>query len=263
MLTLSTAFERDLEIGIPLPEVYPTLTRGGVKFRRSQIIMVAGMPNACKSIFAMNLAAGCKVPTLYFSADTDDFTLRVRALAYLTGSTTEEVEAAMKHEEAKGYYLDLLSELDHIWWGFSPEPTPEDLQIELDAFVEVWGQYPELIVVDNLLNVTLDHDNEWSAMRRVMKLMAWWARTTSAAVLVLHHCQEGIEYDGPPPRKAIQGKLSQLPSLILTLAVDGGSLKVACVKNRHGKHDRSGELFDVLGINPAIMRVSDSLARVA
>jgi AAA domain len=257
--TLATAFSRNVEIGVPLPEVYPSLTRAGIKLRRSQVVMLAAQPGNAKSTFALNLAVALNVPTLYFSADTDDYTTSLRAAAALSGSRTADIERDIKDEAVKGYYEEVLNDLSNLWCCFTPEPTVDDMALELDAFQELFGSAPELIIVDNLVNVTMDSDNEWSAARKVMKLLMYWARTTHACVLVLHHCQESAEYPpgSPPPRRAIQGKLSQLQSLILTCAVDGNMFKIACVKNRHGPYDATGETYIALDMDLSRMQIKE------
>ena len=54
--------------------------------------MVAAAPNAGKSMFALVYAIKAKVPTLFFSADTDAATVMLRASAHLAGHTQETVE---------------------------------------------------------------------------------------------------------------------------------------------------------------------------
>lgn len=260
MLSLATAFEAEIDTGLPLPEVWPSLTRAGIRLRRSQVVMAAGQPNACKSIFATNIVAELKdVPTLYFSCDMDMATAGLRLAAHLSGKTVNEIEEETRDPAVAGYYSGLLAEADHLWWSFEPQPTPEQLALQLEAFCELFGAPPSLIVVDNLSDISPGGENEWAALRQLMKLFAYWARHTRACVLILHHTAEGPEYkpEVPQPRRAIQGKLSQKPALILTLAVEGDTFKVACVKDRHGPHDPSGKTYVSLDIDRARMTISE------
>jgi hypothetical protein len=258
LLTLATAFEKEIQAGAPLPEAYPTLTKAQIRFRASTVVMVAGVAGSNKSTLALNLAVRMDVPTLYYSADTDDFTVSLRLAALKSGRAWQDIEQELKIPDAREFYTDLLAETGNLWWSFEPEPSPEQMDTQLSAFVELFGDYPSLIVVDNLMNVSFDSENEWAGMRKLMKLFSFWARTTGACVLVLHHCAE-VDYDRRfcPPRRMIQGKLSHYPALVLTLDVDMDLLKVACVKNRHGKGDASGELFETLRLDAATMRVTD------
>ena len=47
--------------------------------------MIAGQPNAGKSLLALYMAVQMKVPTLYISADTDGYTTAIRSAAMVTG----------------------------------------------------------------------------------------------------------------------------------------------------------------------------------
>jgi hypothetical protein len=221
--------------------------------------MCAGQPNSCKSIFALNIVANLSVPTLYFSADMDMATAGLRLAAHLSGKRVNQIEEETRDPAAAGYYSELLGEADHLWWSFEAEPTPEQMALQLEAFHEFHGSPPSLIVIDNLSDVSPGGDNEWAAMRQVMKLLTFWAKTFHACVLVLLHTAEGPEYkpEFPQPRRAIQGKLSQKQSLILTLAVEDDSFRVACVKDRHGPHDPSGRTYTTLSIDRARMLISE------
>jgi hypothetical protein len=63
----------------------------------------------------------------------------------------------------------------------------------------------------------------------------------------------------PPARRAIHGKVSQLPSLIITLGYDPVEkmLRVAPVKNRSGPHTADGSEFATLFVNYAVCQISD------
>lgn len=259
MRSLAAAFEAEVDNGLPLPDVWPMLARSGVRLRRSQVVMAAGQPNSCKSIFALNIVAALNTPTLYFSADMDMATAGLRLAANLSGKTANQVEEETRDPAAAGYYSGLIAEVDQLFWCFEAEPAPEEMALQLEAFHELYGAPPTLIVVDNLSDVSPGGDNEWAAMRQLMKLLTYWAKTLRACVLVLHHTAEGPEYkpEFPQPRRAIQGKLSQKPSLILTLAVEESRFRVAAVKNRHGPHDPSGRTYTTLEIDRARMTISE------
>jgi hypothetical protein len=126
----------------------------------------------------------------------------------------------------------------------------------------LYGIAPQLIVVDNLMNVAAETDNEWAGLRAIMMELHDLARNTEACVLVLHHVSEASEYgDGtyPPARRSIHGKVSQLPSLMLTLGYDpfGKQLRVAAVKNRFGPNSADGKDWVSLDANYAACQISD------
>lgn len=195
---------------------------------------------------------------MYFSADTDLATTRIRAAAALSGAPVRQVEAELALPDAREYYEEVLAEADHIRWCFDSAPSLDDIAVEIASFTELWGVPPALVVVDNLMDVAIEDATEWAAMRKVAKVLKYEARETGAAFLVLHHCSEG-EGDPslPPARRAIQGKVSQLPALILTIANTGPELRVSCVKNRHGKADPSAGTYVTLRSDLDRMDISE------
>lgn len=223
--------------------------------------MVAAAPNAGKSMFALVYAIKARVPTLFFSADTDNTTVMIRALAHLTNRPQLTVEQNLKTDyDSYDHYIKSMS---NISWVFDSSPTLDDMEMELKAYMELYGIAPELIVIDNLMNVAAETDNEWAGLREIMMNLHDMARKTEACVLVLHHVSEQSEYGSPtqpPPRRAIHGKVSQLPSVILTLGYDptAGMLRVAPVKNRFGPHTADGSRCATLFTNFANCQIHDA-----
>ena len=222
--------------------------------------MVAAAPNAGKSMFALIYAMKAKVPTLFFSADTDTTTVMMRAAAQASGHSQVSVELNLSNDSH--YYDKHFGKLNHIKWVFDSSPSLDDIELEIRAYVELYGQAPELIVIDNLMNVAAETDNEWAGLRAIMMELHDMARKTEACVLVLHHVSEQSEYGSPskpPARRAIHGKVSQLPALILTLGYDPTQavLCVAAVKNRFGPHTADASDYATLFVNYAACQISD------
>ena len=261
MLNLSRAWSGVLTKATPLPDVWDGLKAEGIKFRIGQGCMVAAAPNAGKSMFALIYAIKAKVPTLFFSADTDTTTVMMRSVSHLSGHSQVTVEANLS--DNSHYYNAHLDKLSHIKWVFDSSPSLDDIELEIKAYVELYGEAPELIVIDNLMNVAAETDNEWAGMRAIMMELHDMARKTEACVLVLHHVSEQSEYGSPskpPARRAIHGKVSQLPAMILTLGYSPieNTLSVAPVKNRFGKHQADGKDYVGLFVNFATCQISDS-----
>ena len=61
----------------------------------------------------------------------------------------------------------------------------------------------------------------------------------------------------PPSRKAIQGKIAQLPEMILTVALvpHSGEFRIACVKNRFAKHSATGDNYLTLWADAGRMTI--------
>lgn len=226
-----------------LPDPFPGLanSRYKVHFRRSQLCMLAGPPGAGKTMIALIAALRANVPCLYVSADSDEWTMAARAAAAITKHPVHIVEETIKYGMFPDEYGPQVEKLP-VRFIFQPsEPSVEDLAHALTAWLEIQGHPPHLIVVDNLMNLRGEHGDEWTAMRQTCKDLHWLARMSKACVLVLHHTSEqnSSYITSAPPRGAIQGKVAQLPSLILTTANNSltGELWVAVAKNRHGVSD--------------------------
>lgn len=261
MLRLHKAWATTQVKAEPLPVVWKDLNNNNIKFRRGQLCMVAAAPNAGKSMFALVYAIQAKIPTLFFSADTDIATVSLRVAAAQSRHDQVTVEQAFQDNNKR--YDKYLREASHIQWVFDSSPNLDDIESEVKAYVELYGIYPELIVIDNLMNVVAEHDNEWAGLRDIMMNLHDMARKTEACVLVLHHVSEASEYGSPtmpPPRRAIHGKVSQLPSVILTLGYDPsqGFLRVAAVKNRFGPHFADASQWTTLFVRFASCSIRDS-----
>ena len=264
MLLLSRAWNSVTTKATPLPDVWKGLAGSNIRFRRGQVCMVAAAPNAGKSMFALVYAIRAKVPTLFFSADTDTTTVMIRAAAQLSGHSQLTVEDNINYKES--YYSPKLDDMSHIQWVFDSSPSLDDIEMEVKAYIELYGVAPELIVIDNLMNVVAETDNEWAGLRAIMMELHDMARKTEACVLVLHHVSEASEYGSPtmpPPRRAIHGKVSQLPAIILTLGYDPsqGMLRVASVKNRFGPHTADASQWATLFVNFAACQIGDQDAQ--
>lgn len=261
MLNLARAWNSSTTKATPLPEVWKTLTAKEIKFRRGQVCMVAAAPNAGKSMLALIYAIKAGVRTLFFSADTDASTITMRVAAAISQHAQNVVEQSLLKNPH--YYDEELAKVTNIEWVFDSSPTLDDMELEIKAYVELYGVMPELIVIDNLMNVVTDSENEWAALRSIMVELHDMARKTEACVLVLHHVSEASEYGSPtlpPPRRSIHGKVSQLPSTILTLGYDPaqGLLRVAAVKNRFGQHSADGSDNGTLFVNFATCQINDA-----
>ena len=223
--------------------------------------MVAAAPNAGKSMFSLVYAIKAKVPTLFFSADTDTATVMMRAAAHVAGHTQQTVENQININPAA--YDEALQDISHIQWVFDSSPNLDDIESEVKAYIELYGIAPQLIVIDNLMNVVAETDNEWAGLRQIMMELHDMARKTDSCVMVLHHVSEQTEYGDmtePPHRRAIHGKVSQLPALILTLGYNPfeHTMRVAAVKNRFGKHSVNGKDWAALFVNFSTCQIGDS-----
>ena len=252
MLSLGRAWGGVTTKATPLPDVWSSLSNAQIKFRRGQVCMVAAAPNVGKSMFALIYALKANVRTLFFSADTDTTTVMMRAASHLSGHSQMTVESNLTTRSQ--YYDKYFEKMSNIQWVFDSSPSLDDIEGEIKAYIELYGAAPQLIVIDNLMNIAAETDNEWAGLRAIMMELHDMARQTEACVLVLHHVSEQSEYGQgmtPPARRAIHGKVSQLPSLIATMGYDPFSkqMKIAAVKNRFGPHAADGSMSVPLAVD--------------
>lgn len=223
--------------------------------------MIAGIPGAGKTAFAQWYAlrlAQQGLDGIYFSADSDAGTMTVRAASMLTGHPMTSVEAALA-TGGEAYYEEILAEIRDLRFVFESSPTLDDIDLEVAAFEETYGKYPDTIWIDNILNVAFDNGDEWSSIRELSKVLHHIARKTGSAVFCLHHASESEGKPNlPPARKLLQGKISQMPELILTLARQDDELRVACVKNRSGWADATAQQYLTLWASMERMQFFDS-----
>jgi hypothetical protein len=185
--------------------------------------------------------------------------MAMRLLAMKAKISQAHAEHMLKTQPKKAE--ELLREFSNLYWSFEPSPTLNDLDAEVSAFETMWGRSPTLIVVDNLMDIATDGGEEFAAMRQVMKELKYLARDTNACVLVLHHTKEGAQGFPCQPRSALQGMVSQVPAMVLTVGqmMQGPDayLCVAPVKNRYGKADFTGNTYVSLSFDPASMYLED------
>jgi len=261
LLNLQRAWKSTTTRATPLPDVWKDLLNKQIRFRRGQVCMVAAAPNAGKSMFALIYAIKANVPTLFFSADTDIATVMMRTAAHISGHNQTLVEENLNKNSK--YYDTKFEQVKNIQWVFDSSPSLDDIELEIKAYIELYGIAPELIVIDNLMNVVSESDNEWAGLRAIMVDLHDMARQTEACVMVLHHVSEQSEYGSttePPARRSIHGKVSQLPAMILTLGYEPiqNLLRVAAVKNRFGKHTADGKDYISLFVNYGSCQISDA-----
>lgn len=259
MRSLHRAVKTSTHKAATIPTVYGSLAARQIHPRMGEVSMIAGPPGAGKSTLALHWALKAQRPTLYFSADTHQNTMSLRLTSMITDTEQAVVEPMMENLD---WTASVLNQASHIRWSFESAPSLADIELELEAFHEMYGQYPELTVVDNLLDCTHSDGDEWASMRSLLREFKWWARETGSAFLVLHHTSEAVRSDPCPPRSAIQGKVAQTPALILTVGnSQPGFMGVCPVKNRYGPADPSGSAASWLVYEPSRMYIGDMETR--
>ena len=184
-------------VGHMLPEILPQLTQSQVVFRQAQLHLIAAQPGGGKTLLALWYAINSKVPSLYFSADSDSRTIATRAGAILMEKEVAQVEKMMDSDASVLLEDALADGAGHVRFNFDPSPSLEDIEEEIEAWIELHGSAPQAIFVDNLMNVASTSDNEWTALRDAMSAFHYMAREYESAFIVLHHVSENEKMSKP------------------------------------------------------------------
>lgn len=231
------------------------------------LLIIAG-PNVGKSSIALDIAVKTKVPALYFSADSGPFQQMKRSFAIITGKP-QDFWGRVILEKRLHEYEDEFKGLA-IRMNYKAGPSLEDIENNLEAYGEVFGVYPDLIVVDNMTNVKADFGDAGSEGFAGLENLGFYfnemSRETEAAVIGTHHAT-GPYVDGnkPIPTSGVKGQVSGQPSQIWTVHKEIGddwtptTLNVSPVKMRDGQADPSGETFVKLLFDGETMQITDPL----
>lgn len=248
-------------LGEPLPAVWQSLQAAGTVFRRGQLALIAAGPGTGKSAFTLTLALLCGLPALYFSADSDAYEQLVRSVCVITGRTVEQARELV----LGGRLESIRSELSGVPVRFEYEtsPTVELLAQRVEAFWHLYGEYPSLIVADNITNVRTevseDEGNPFAGLEGLADYLHGMARGTESCLVALHHVNaDKVNGDKPIALNGVKGQITRVPEMVLTLHRPyEGAIGVSRVKVRGGQADTSGLTYTELGFDGARMRITD------
>lgn len=219
--------------------------------------VLAGPSGSMKTLTALNVAMNIKVPTLYFSSDSDEYTMATRLLSRITSTPSQETGGWIRSR--KDFAAQVLKETSHVRWCFDSAPSIETLWLNLEAFHEVHGSFPHMTVIDILMDIDDGSgevtQNYWTTMAKLKDL----ARESKTALVIAHHTSESAKGGEPPPKSALMGKISQLPVMVITLWGDSvnGTLDLAIVKNRMGKDDSLGGYGFRMQVDPSTCKLEE------
>lgn len=238
-----------------------------IKFVRGQLVLIAAGPGTGKSALALNLALSTGAPCYYFSADSDSFTQLTRSIAITRGMTVDEAKGRVL---AAGELSDEIKagiQESQIRFDYLASPTLDDIELKMEAYYEVYGDFPELVVIDNITNVRTDRpdDDPFSGLESLLDYLHTMARETEACVVCLHHVTGPFnDSDKPVPLSGVKGQVARVPEMVLTLyrrSITNGAdyLYVAAVKNRGGQADPTGQESAALIFDGPRMTIRDSM----
>jgi hypothetical protein len=244
-------------MGQPIPTVIHPLADRGCHLRAGEVSLWGAGSGTGKSVLVHWIATYASVPALYFSADSNDATMRMRTGAMLSGLPQAEVWEQL--EAGQGPALAALSATAHISWVFDSSPTLEDIEQEVAAFHTAQGTFPRLIVVDNLRNVTGDsYGDEYRFWDEVVGALHDMARFTEAHVAITHHVT-GQYASGSTkiPLNGLENKVDKRAEVVITaFRPSEDIITMSIVKNRGGQARGDGTYQVAMGFDGARMQLA-------
>lgn len=247
---MTQARRKNMTSGLPVPMPWKQLTSQGAAIRRGELTLIAAAPGVGKSVLAQTLTQvgdgeGTKVRALYFSADTNAATFYNRSGAIATGYQLADVDAYVRQGAAHAIDKAVIADTSHMMVSFDSDLTEQHILDEIDAYATVWGDYPELIIVDNLSDYqSVDQTEVAGHLSEALGLLKDVSHAANAAVVALHHVTGQYDSgDEPVPQSGLIQKISKIPAQIWTLHKTLEAVNVSVVKNREGPADASGNTF--------------------
>lgn len=241
------------QIGKPLPDPFPSFRPpADIKFRHGGVSMIAGAPGTSKSVLALNILAKwakAGLTAVYFSADSDEFTVSKRLASILTSVPSQKVEADYIAGNVSRY-VSALTALDQSEFYYK-DLRIDGIEQHISAFEAVHGDYPDVIFIDNAINY-IDNSSDWRQVADLINQLNTIGRETQSAVVCLHHTSESESITRPPPRHAVQGKVSQIPRVVLTVGYEDQTLYASCVKSTNGPQYPNADVWLQFRVNQAL-----------
>lgn len=128
-------------IEIPFPEINNT-----VRFRTTELAVLAAAPGGGKSLLAVNWATRSKDNILYLAQDSPRSVLE-RLVALMLNKTTAEVG-----DQELEYWADMISDQDNLVIKQGANAV-QDVEAAIIALTEWWQEPPAVVFIDNLYNL--------------------------------------------------------------------------------------------------------------
>lgn len=250
--------------GDPLPTVWKSFADKGIVFRRGQFVIISAGGGTGKSALTLNYALKADVSCLYLSADSDAFTQVARAVSIRMGWTFAESCRRVLADDIGEAAESLRG--SPVRFNYLASPSQADIETLVAAYDEVYGDYPDIIIVDNITNVrsaaSEESGNPFEGLEGLTDYLHDMARKTQSCVIGLHHVTGPYNNgDKPIPMDGVKGQITRVPEMVLTVWKSPGDgadvLHVCPVKNRAGKPDTSGQNGADLEFDGARMSIRD------
>ena len=203
--------------------------------------MLLAAPGVGKTTVALNWAALSGARTLYCSADTDAELMTEQLASLATGHHRETVAGRMEDNPRwLARYADAIKwKYPHLVMDFEASPNINTVAEKCEALTEVWGETPDLVVIDTASDVNRDTDDpsgwirQWIAQREL-------SRFFNCTVMTCHHVKVGPAANGKVAPSQGDGLFNadRFSEIVLGLHTSGPSeITLTALKNRGGRKD--------------------------
>lgn len=220
--------------------------------RYGEFTMVSARSGAGKSTFGLFFAAQSGLRTLYFSGDMSAFQASVKLACAEQHDSIDNIVRRLDTDEQSAILSSLPT---NISFSFG-DITFEGITQMVDAYVELHNEFPDLVVIDNLMDVE-GCSEDYKAQMNAMQWLHNISRELGFAVMVMAHMSDKGERGRnaphePGPRSEIKNGLSEKPETILSMALNPHTdeMHIALVKNRLGAADPSGRQYATIQAYP-------------
>ena len=204
--------------------------------------VVMAAPGVGKTTFMLNWAVRSNAKTLYISSDTSphDVTAQLGALATRDDRSMVESRLMESRVWREEYAKAIFAKYPNLVLDFAPRPSMGDIRNKAEALTELWGEPPELIVMDTASNVAMKDMSDNAEWQRVWLQSISLARDLNTFFVFAHHVKQGPARSGrvaPDLNDGLWG-CDQFPEFVFGLHSPASNELVLTVrKNRGGLKD--------------------------
>jgi len=172
-----------------------------ISLRTKELVVMAGAPGGGKSTVAVNMAMGMDIPLLYLAQDSPASVLsRMAALA--THEETRKTFRAIADKKERIVIARRMQDTRPTLVFERGAQTLDGIKEKVEALKEWLGEYPPIVVVDNLIDMivpgTTHGDN--SFYTTALPYLKQMANEYNLSVIALHHVTRGGGKSNPHGR---------------------------------------------------------------
>lgn len=204
--------------------------------------IVIAAPGVGKTTWLLNWVTKSNARTLYMSADTSPHDLTGQLGALATGEERSKVEQRLTSSPTwrEQYGQHISTTFPNLVLDFSSQPRMDDIENRVGALTELWGEAPQIVVMDTASNVFMEDKGSNAEWQAVWLQAIEIARTFNLFWLFAHHVKVGPARGGkvaPEMNDGLWGS-DQFAEIVMGAHIPRpGFVDVTVRKNRTGKKD--------------------------